>query len=164
MQIGLFRKEYDRFFGSCSETAELTCEQAWRGFKDFLELRPDGEFCEEIKFCVDLIDKHSQIHDGHTGTLLQIYFGRLIDARKGQPWATIEIDFYFNVSIAGPLPHWAGESNVINKEFCLCLDHDADHLRWQMAEFIQYVDQLSALWQTVHESSPESADHHFFVY
>jgi hypothetical protein len=141
----------------------VSAEQAWGEFKKMLSEDLDEDYCEEFGFSTSLAS-HFDGKEVHTDeNLFQIYFGRLIDADKGYPWRTAEINFYYRYEMNTELQHLLSELKQQDIEIFYCKSEDERRIRQKIDTVFAFADEKHRIWRAVRELKPILSSFHFWI-
>lgn len=164
MDIYTFKTRFENLLQPPPDHSLVNAEQAWTYFKASLREDLAEEACEELGFSVSIANHF----DGKTlrsdESLFQIYFGRLIDAVKGHPWQTAEINFYYRYPMNEELHCLLAELQKQDVETAYCKSEDQNIINQKTAAIFAFADEKRRIWDAVRQLTPSSADFHFWIW
>jgi hypothetical protein len=163
MDIYAFKRQFEERVRPAPLEALVSAEQAWSYFKESLPETVADEACEEAGFSVSLasyFQGHQLIVDEN---LFQIYFGRLIDARKASSWQTAEINFYYRYEINRQLTALLASLPRQDFEIARCASDEKNLSRQKIETLAAFGDEKRAIWEAVRALKPALADFHFWI-
>ncbi|HZU86731.1 MAG TPA: hypothetical protein VFF78_04580 [Anaerolineaceae bacterium] len=141
----------------------VSAEQAWGYFKTAMSEYLEDADCEELGFSASVASHYDGNKTQVDENLFQIYFGRLIDAKKGHPWHTAEINFYYRYAMNAELRSLLNELPQQDIEVAYCASEDAGIIRQKIDTVFTFADGHPAIWDAIRELSPTLASFHFWI-
>lgn len=94
MNIYTLKTQFEEMVLPSSSHTLVNAQQAWEIFKASVRDGLDENYCEELGFSTSVASYYDGKSVHYDEDQFQVYFGRLIDAEKGYPWRTAEVNFY----------------------------------------------------------------------
>jgi hypothetical protein len=161
--IYTFKAHFEELVQPAPQTAPVCAHQAWDIFRNSLLELPEDEACEELGFSMSLASHF----DGHQVVVnenqFQIYFGRLVDAVKGSPWHTAEINFYYRYAMNPRLLALLAQFDLQDCETAFCKADDPERIQQKIERVCAFAAERQELWKAVQDLQPELASYHFWI-
>jgi hypothetical protein len=146
-----------------STPSPATVAALWRLYSETLREQVDDEDSEEYAFSAGVAEYRNGSRIIRDESLYQVYFGRLIDARKGCAWHTGEMYAFVRYPINRDflcLIHDLGDFNVEN---AFRLSDGETVVRKKLDAFLASIDQQIGLWAAVRTHMPILQDIQFTI-
>ena len=141
----------------------IAAEQAWQYFKAVLMQELDEPHCEEFGFSMSA----AAYFDGNNlhidESRFQVYFGRLIDAQKGQTWSTAEISFYYRYEMNDRLLALMNDLKQQDIETAFCSSDDPKHISQKIKTVFEFADQRHLIWNEIRELQIIQSSFQFWI-
>lgn len=164
MDIYTFKRQLEQIVQPTASHSLISAEQAWLYFKKTVtEFVIDEEDCEEFCFSVGVASDFDgkQIHSYEN--LFQIYFSRLIDAKKGSPWQVAEINFYYRYEMNSKLRLLLPELQNQDVETTI-LKTDTEQTIFQKASTVlAFADKQILIWDEIRDLKPTLSTFQFWL-
>ena len=164
MKIAELKASFDSAIQPDPHQPIATCAQAWSLFKEFLQAFPEDENCEEFGFSFS----RAKAEDGKTSktdsNLFEVYFGRLIDAKKNLEWQTAEIDFYYRFEMNAYLSRLLAALPKEDVETAYCLTEGLPVIQQKRMEVLDFADRQNKIWEEIKKLKPASTSYHFWIW
>ncbi len=146
-----------------STPSPATVEALWRLYSETLREQVDEEDCEEYGFSAGVAEYRDGSRVVRDEGLFQIYFGRLIDARKGCAWHTAEMYAYIRYPMNTDFVRLLEEMGDFDVGDAFRLSGGEALIRQKLDAFSASVDQKQNLWTAVRAHSPTLQDVQFTI-
>lgn len=164
MKIGELKGNFDSVIQSDPHQPIVACAQAWTHFKTFIGLFPEGVENEEFGFSFSL----ATINDGITSkinpNMFQVYFGRLIDAKKNLEWQSAEIDFYYRFEMNENLSRLLAALPKEDVETAYSLTEGLPAIQQKRTQVFDFADHQIEIWEEIKQLTPANASYHFWIW
>jgi len=161
MDIYSLKAPYSAIPQSTPSPADV--EALWRLYTETLREQVDGEDCEEFGFSAGVAEYRVGSRVVRVESLYQVYFGRLIDARKGCAWHTGEMVAYIRYPMNRDFLGVSDELGDFDVEDAFRLSGGEALIREKLDAFVDSIAQIDILWAAVQAQPPLLLDVQFTI-
>jgi hypothetical protein len=146
-----------------SPPSPVAVEAVWRLYVETLREQVEDEDSEEFGFSAGVAEYRVGSRVIRDESLYQVYFGRLIDARKGCAWQTAEMWTYVRYPMNRASLGGAEKLDEVNVEGALRLSEGGTLIRQKLDAYMGSIAQIENLWAAVRTKSPHLLDVQFTI-
>lgn len=163
MNIYALKIQFEQTVQPAPSHALIGAEQAWKYFEAAILQRLDDVLCEEFGFSMSAASYFDGAHVHMDENLFQVYFGRLIDAEKGQPWHTAEINFYYRYEMNARLRLLLSELRQQDIETAFCSSEDEKIICQKVDTVFAFANERRLIWDEIRDLKPVQSSFHFWI-
>jgi len=164
MKIGELKQTFDTAIQPDPQQPIVECNLAWQYFKQFSNHFPEGDENEEFGFSFSFANINDGVNSRVEPNLFQVYFGRLIDAKKGFLWRTAEINFYFHFKMNENLSRLLAALPTEDVETAFFINEGLPVILKKEAQVTEFADSQPEIWKEINHIEPVLASYHFWVW
>ena len=159
MELIEFRKNYDQQIQPQPGLAPIGPTAAWKVFVEQLNHHPAGSAFESISLSFGLAERKE-----NDAQLVQIYFGRLIDAVNNLDWKTIEINFYYYYPLTENFKQLLGGQLSLDAEINFSDLTDSVKNQEKITGLLAFAKDHEAFFAEAERSTLSTSDYAFWVW
>lgn len=141
MNVYQLKQSLDRAIRPGPDKIIVDVASAWAAYRSLLTFPLEDEASEELAFNVAAVAGQDTATE-----MLEVYLGRLIDARNGAAWRTVEIQFYDRFVLTPELRWRLPELQDATIETACSVD-DLETARLRLDGFVAHVEGATRLWE-----------------
>ena len=141
MNIFMFKMQLEQIVQPPPLHSLISAEQAWMNFKAPIKECLDEAYCEEFGFSMSMASHFDGAHILTDENLFQVYFSRLIDAKKGYSWQFADINFYYRYKMNAKLRFLLAKLRQQNIETAFCRSEDEKVIRQKFDTVFTFADE-----------------------
>jgi|WetSurMetagenome_2_1015567.scaffolds.fasta_scaffold791550_1 hypothetical protein len=146
-----------------SSPSPACVEAVWRLYSETLREQVEDEDSEEFGFSAGVAEYRVGSRVVRDESLYQVYFGRLIDARKGCAWQTAEMWTYVRYPMNQVSLGVAEKLDEVCVEGALRLSDGGALIRQKLDAYMGSIAQIEDLWAAVRTQPPLLLDVQFTI-